>query len=168
MTTAGIRELRDLTVHELQRRYAEVFGEPTRVHHKDHLIKRIAWREQALAEGDLSARARRRAAELADDTEVRLRAPRQARSSAEATPELTAPFRICGVSPLPAPGSILRREYKGQVLTVRVLPNGFEYDGEVFKSLSAIAFRVTGSHWNGVAFFKQKPTRRRAAPEART
>lgn len=166
--TGGIRELRQLTVHELQRRYAEVFGEPTRVHHKDHLIKRIAWRMQAIEEGDLSGRARKRAADLADDAEVRLRAPRQGRSGAAATSELTAPFQVRGVSPLPAPGAILRREYKGRVLTVRVLSAGFEYDGEVFKSLSAIALKVTGSHWNGVAFFKLKPTRRRVTPEART
>lgn len=167
MTTAVMRELKELTVHELQRRYAEVFGEPTRVHHKDHLIKRIAWREQALAEGDLSERARTRAAELAVDADVRLRAPRRAPPMMESTPDLTAPYQVRGISPLPAPGAILRREYKGRILTVRVLSSGFEYDGDVFKSLSAIALKVTGSHWNGVAFFKQKPTRRRATPEAR-
>ena len=36
---------------------------------------------------------------------------------------------------------------------VRVLPKGFEFEGEVYRSLSAIAAKVTGSHWNGFRFF---------------
>jgi len=51
--------LRRMSVGELRLRYAEVFGEPTRSRHKQWLIKRILWRMQALAEGDLSERARR-------------------------------------------------------------------------------------------------------------
>ena len=34
-----------------------------------------------------------------------------------------------------------------------MLPKGFEYDGEVYRSLSAVAKAVTGSHWNGHLFF---------------
>ncbi|MGV6815284.1 MAG: DUF2924 domain-containing protein [Phycisphaerales bacterium] len=49
-----------MTVPQLRQRYAEVFGEPTRTKSRVHLIKRIAWRTQALREGDLSERARRR------------------------------------------------------------------------------------------------------------
>jgi Protein of unknown function (DUF2924) len=55
---------------------------------------------------------------------------------------------------LPLPGTILTREYKGSVVQVRVLPNGFEYAGEVYKSLSAVAQAVTGQHVNGFAFFR--------------
>ena len=55
--------LRRMTVGELRARYAEVFGETTNGRHKDWLVKRIVRRLQALAEGDLSERARRRAAE---------------------------------------------------------------------------------------------------------
>jgi Protein of unknown function (DUF2924) len=55
--------LRAMSVGELRVRYAEVFGEPARTGHKVWLIKRIVWRLQALAEGGLSERARRRAAE---------------------------------------------------------------------------------------------------------
>ena len=49
--------LRRMSVGQLRQRYAEVFGEPTRSRHKQWLIKRILWRMQALAEGDLSRRA---------------------------------------------------------------------------------------------------------------
>ena len=71
-----LRERDHLTVPELKRRYAEVFGEPTRTNHKQYLVKRIVWRMQALREGGLSERARRRALELADDAEIRLSAPK--------------------------------------------------------------------------------------------
>jgi hypothetical protein len=65
-----VAALEALTVAELRVRYAEVFGEETRVGHKTWLVRRIAWRLQALSEGDLSERARRRAAELANDADV--------------------------------------------------------------------------------------------------
>jgi hypothetical protein len=61
-----------LTVADLRCRYVQVFGEETRVGNKAWLVKRIAWRLQALAEGDLSERARQRAAELANDADLRL------------------------------------------------------------------------------------------------
>jgi hypothetical protein len=69
--------LERLTVRQLRARYAEVFGEETRSRHKDHLIKRIVWRLQALATGGLSERARARAAELANDADLRMLPPRE-------------------------------------------------------------------------------------------
>ena len=64
-----------MTVKQLRARYAEVFGEECRSRHKQLLVKRIAWRLQALTGGDLSERARMRAAELANDADLRLHAP---------------------------------------------------------------------------------------------
>ena len=46
------------------------------------------------------------------------------------------------------------REYKGQTLQVRVLPHGFEFEGELFKSLSAVAKKISGQHCNGYHFFR--------------
>ncbi|HRP63656.1 MAG TPA: DUF2924 domain-containing protein [Phycisphaerales bacterium] len=45
------------------------------------------------------------------------------------------------------------RRFKGHDYMVTVLPNGFEYDGEVYRSLSAVAHAISGSHWNGLLFF---------------
>ena len=53
--------MRQMNARELQAKYAEVFGEATRSRHKEQLIRKIAWRMQANAEGGLSERARRRA-----------------------------------------------------------------------------------------------------------
>jgi hypothetical protein len=65
-----------MTVGELRERYRAVFGEETRSGNKDFLRKRIGWRIQALAEGGLSERAHRRAEELANDADLRIRPPR--------------------------------------------------------------------------------------------
>ena len=55
---------------------------------------------------------------------------------------------------MPPPGSIIARFYKGEVLQVRVLDHGFEFEGTVYRSLSAVAKKITGGHCNGHAFFR--------------
>jgi len=147
---AALKALKEMTVTDLRARYAEVFGEPTRSFNKVHLVKRIIWRMQADAEGGLSERARRRAMELANDADLRLGPPRQPAVTTEPT---TSPFRVRPDDRLPMPGTLLKRDYKGQTLHVRVLQNGFEFEGEVYRSLSAIARKITGNHWNGYLFF---------------
>ena len=71
-----IESLRALKITDLRARYCDLFGEVSPSFNRAHLFRRIAWRLQAQAEGDLSERARQRAAELANDLDVRLRAPR--------------------------------------------------------------------------------------------
>src|SRR6266567_6786614 len=70
-----IEKLGRLRIGELRERYQEVFGEPTATAHKQHLVRRIAWRLQVLAEGDLSERAHRRALKIADDRDLRVNVP---------------------------------------------------------------------------------------------
>jgi hypothetical protein len=147
--------LKQMGVAELRAKYAEVFGEPTRTGNKDFLFKRIIWRMQALAEGDLSERARRRAAELARDADLRTTIPRPPAVSAGAGHRtVTATVPHPGDGRLPPPGTVLTRMYRGRPHNVTVLPDGFEYDGQVFGTLSAVAKAITGSHWNGYLFFK--------------
>ena len=69
--------LRRETNKALKSRYLELFGEESRSSNHAHLFRRIAWRLQALSEGDLSQRARDRAATLAVDVDLRLYAPRK-------------------------------------------------------------------------------------------
>jgi Protein of unknown function (DUF2924) len=145
--------LEAMTVAELRDRYAQVFGEETRVGNKAWLVKRIIWRLQALAEGDLSERARRRAAELAQDADLRLSPPRQ-KQTTPASVQKNGKASALANGCLPLPGTILTRWYKGQTLKVQVLRHGFEYDGQVYKSLSAVAKAITGSHTSGFLFFR--------------
>jgi hypothetical protein len=51
------------------------------------------------------------------------------------------------------PGTVLTREYRGGEVRVTVLDRGFECEGQVYRSLTAVAKAVTGSHWNGFHFF---------------
>ena len=152
--TREVAALQRLTVPQLRHRYAEVFGETTLTRNRAWLVKRLAWRLQALAEGDLSERARRRAADLARDADLRLNPPRL--QPAAATPERThaAGLDAKPDGRLPPPGTILSRPYKGRTLQVLVLSSGFEYEGQVYRSLSAVAKAVTGSHCNGFLFFR--------------
>ena len=146
-----------MTVGTLRQRYLEVFGEPSRSGNRDFLFKRLAWRIQSLAEGTLSERAKRRAEELARDADLRTTLPRPSKSLADAaarTVMLPAPKAATNVHDrLPLPGTVLTRKYRGRQVEAKVLPHGFEYEGQVYTSLSAVAKAVTGSHWNGHLFF---------------
>lgn len=148
--------MRQMTVDELRRKYAEVFGEQTPGRHKEWLIKRIAWRMQANAEGGLSERARRRAMELANDADLRVTMPRRPKIS-ELSETVTKRVRIDGNNRLPLPGTVLQRDYKGRLVRVKVLASGFEFEGERYKSLTAVAKAITGKHWNGFHFFNLRP-----------
>lgn len=144
--------LEDLTVKELRERYAAVFGEATSSRHKDYLIKRIIWRLQAMANGGLSERAKVRAAELANEADLRLLPPRERPVGSSGLTTVGKLAVQTNDRPL-MPGTVLTRPYKDKTVRVLVMENGFEYEGKVYRSLSAIAKVVTGSHWNGHLFF---------------
>ena len=130
--------------------------------HRAYLIRKIAWRIQANAEGDLSERARARAAELANDAEVRVMAPRTMicpPQHGEAAIVTRAAPKGNGKAPdprLPPPGSAIVRTYKGRTIRAVVLEDGkgFECNGERFRTLTGLTKKVTGSHMNGFRFFR--------------
>jgi Protein of unknown function (DUF2924) len=139
-----IEELRKLPTVALRTKYRGLFGEESRSGNRQFLFRRVAWRMQALAEGDLSERARRRALELANDADLRVQ-PLKAFLNAP-TPSGTDPR-------LPAAGTVLRRSFKDRNLEVTVMDDGFQFEGRRYQSLSAIASEVAGSRWNGFTFF---------------
>ena len=146
-----IAALPRLRVAELRAQFATIFGEPTPSHNKVWLVRRIAWRLQARAEGDLSQRARQRAVELTHDADLRLSAPPG--QATTATPEQPPHLRLPTDDLRPRPGTILTRRYKGRTLQVDVLEHGFACEGQVYRSLSAVAKAFTGSHCSGHFFF---------------
>jgi hypothetical protein len=153
-----IERLRQLKVKALKARYQDLFGEPSPSSNRAHLFRRIAWRLQARAEGDLSERARHRAEQLAGDANVRMRAPRSFWT------ELNRPLRVTEAHPecpsrdarLPPVGTMLERSCNGVAIRVEVRTDGFAYNGKVYSSLSAIAYRASGTRWNGFQFFGLK------------
>ena len=103
--------------------------------------------------GHSARRARRRAAELARDADLRLNPP-QSKANTTPTPPEPASIPAPLDQRLPPPGTILTRPYKGQLVQVQVLTEGFAYGGRVYASLSAVAKAITGSHCNGYLFFR--------------
>lgn len=148
-----VARLQGMTVKQLRERFVETFGESTNSKNRIWLIRRIAWRMQANIYGGLSERALQRARELAATSTLRQTAPRtKAAKSSGPTIVRSVPFG--GDGRLPLPGAEIAREYKGRTLLVRVLPKGFEFGGQIFKSLSSVAKHITGSHCNGYHFFR--------------
>jgi hypothetical protein len=140
-----VAALQRMPLDDLRAKYGVAFGEATRNSNRVWLVKRIAWRLQALAEGDLSQRARQRAAQIANDADLRLTPPGLPRSFSPRS----APGRR-----LPRPGAVLTRVYKGATLQVKVLTKGFEFENRIYSSLSAVAKAISGSHCNGFLFFR--------------
>lgn len=144
-----INELDGMSMGELREKYRELFKEDGSSNNKRFYVKRIAWRILALKEGSLSERARRRAAELADENDLRILPPKRRN-----TVEKRVMVDSKGYDHrLPMPGTVITRMYKGAMYSVAVLKDGFEFEGRKYRTLSAVANAITGAHLNGYGFF---------------
>ena len=113
---------------------------PTRLS-RDLLIRGVAYRVQERAHGGLSLTIKRRLRTLSEGSDQS--------SGLTATPTVTL-----------KPGTKLVREWHQHAHTVSVLADGFEYQGERYRSLTQIARRITGVHWSGPLFFGISKRRR--------
>ena len=154
---AQVMALTHLSVAQLRERWLEVFGEPTTQRHRQYLIKRLAWELQRRDSGqELSPEAKQRIHELQE--EFRNSPPETWFKGARHNRPQAAPARAKGrpvkAATAPKEGAVLTREYKGQEITVTVRGGReFEWGGQIYTSLSAVAKAVTGSHCSGNAFF---------------
>jgi Protein of unknown function (DUF2924) len=146
--TDEVERLARMPVQQLRARYREVYGEDSSSGHKQHLVRRIAWRLQVLAQGDLTERAERRAREIANDADLKTQVPRVWAGSAGASVPTSRRDRR-----LPVAGTVLCRRYRERTVEVKVLAEGFAYEGQRYESLSAVARAITGTRWNGLLFF---------------
>src|SRR5579862_5900639 len=150
MDTAVLMEIENLrraTLADLRSKFRDLFHESTRSRHREHLFRRIAWRLQALAEGDLTERASKRAQEIVRDADLRKVAPRDF-LRVDGEPVETTPSGRNGRpadSRLPLPGVVLSRKWKGRTILVDVLVDGFRFGNRHYSSLSAIAVAITGT-----------------------
>lgn len=139
-----IAELRGLEVPELVDRYRAAFGTEPRVRHREWLWKRIAWKIQEQRFGGLSGTAKRRLDELIADLDLPLGESQRTVSGA-----LNGRRRPSD----PPLGTTFARTWRGREIRATAVDGGWECEGVVHRSLSAVAKAVTGSHWNGRLFF---------------
>jgi hypothetical protein len=140
-----IARLRDLDVGALRARWHTAFGRRSPPHLPRHLLFRImAYRLQADRLGDLDAESQR----LLDRSE----SPEKAGQRAATLARHNVSVR---------PGTVLGREWNGQMQRVTVLENGFAWKGKTYPSLSKIALAITSTRWNGPRFFglRDKPSK---------
>ena len=111
--------------------------EPPRRISRDLLIRALAYRIQERALGGLRPSTRQLLAKVADDA--------SARRPIELAPQPTL-----------KPGTVLLREWHGTQHQVIVREDGIVFQGKSYKSLSEVAYRITGTKWSGPRFFGLK------------
>lgn len=132
-----IARLRDLDVQNLRSFWESRYGGKVAAHLPRHLLFRLlAYRLQAEHLGDLDPDSKR----LLDRSDSPEDASRRAVDAARATRGLR-------------PGTVLGREWNGEMHRVAVLTEGFAWNGTTYPSLSKVAFAITGTRWNGPRFF---------------
>jgi plastocyanin domain-containing protein len=148
---AKITALKNKPIPELQKEFEALFdGQKASSDNKVYLIRRIAYRLQELEYGGLSQKAQNRLKELValyDPVNNKAIRPKVSVETQTRTKTRGRDTR------LPIPGTIITKDYRGKKHQVKVLEKGFEYEGKIYKHLTAIADKITGAHWNGYNFF---------------
>ena len=132
-----VAELNDMDLQGLRQRWRELFDSEPPSYGRAMMTKRLAYRIQELAYGGLPG-------EVRDQMDRIL--------NAAGNDEIGRKGHVKKQTD-PVPGTLLIREWKGRRHEVSALENGFEYRGRRFRSLSAVAMHITGTKWNGPAFF---------------
>jgi hypothetical protein len=129
--------LRDLDVKGLRSLWESRYGGKAPAHLPRHFLFRLlAYRLQADHLGDLDPDIKR----ILDQSDSPEDASRRAADAARATKSLR-------------PGTLLGREWNGEMHQIAVLAEGFAWNGTTYPSLSKVAFAITGTRWNGPRFF---------------
>ena len=135
--------LKAMSVNELKAEWQTLFNAPAPNNSHRFLESRLAYRIQELTYGGPDKQTRRMLDLLADEVEGTL-----TRKAQIADPRN------------PVVGTKLIREWDGVAHTVTVLKDGFDWRGQRYKSLSAVARAITGTRWNGYRFFGLRERKR--------
>jgi hypothetical protein len=135
--------LKAMSVNELKTEWQAMFDAPAPNNSRTFLESRLAYRIQELTFGGPDKQTRRLLDLLADEVEGTL-----TRKAQIADPRN------------PVVGTKLIREWDGIAHTVTVLKDGFDWGGQRYKSLSAVARAITGTRWNGYRFFGLRERKR--------
>ena len=133
--------LPELDLGELRQQWRALYKADVSPHlSRELLVRAVAYRMQEAALGGLRPKRQRQlrhfAQQLKESGEGRIRS----------RPELK-------------PGTRLVREWRGRTYEVLVLDDGFSWQDTSYRSLSALARKITGTAWSGPLFFGLKPNR---------
>ncbi len=134
--------LNTMTLEQLREKWLDLYGSAPPPYKRQFLIKRLAYRIQELFYGGLSETAKARLKQVAQEDSV-------ARVDARVSKNPEGKADIL-------PGTRFVRIWKDRRYEVLAQENGFEYEGRIFRSLSAVAREITGTRWNGRLFFGLK------------
>lgn len=134
--------LQTMTLEQLREKWLDLYGSEPPRYKKQFLIKRLAYRIQELFYGGLSETAKTRLRQIALDDPV-------ATVERKVSEERKSNENILS-------GTRFVRVWNDRRYEVTAREKGFEYDGRVFRSLSAVAREITGTRWNGKVFFGLK------------
>ena len=140
---ARLTALKAMSVKDLKAEWQVLFEAPAPNNSRAFLESRLAYRIQELTYGGPDKQTRRLLDLLADEVEGTL-----TRKAQIADPRN------------PVVGTKLIREWDGTAHTVTVLKDGFDWGGQRYKSLSAVARAITGTRWNGYRFFGLRERKR--------
>ena len=145
----ALSRLPKLDIHELREEWCSLYkADPSPHLSRELLIRAIAYRMQEVALGGLRPEPQRQLRQIAQELKQNGGAAKRFR------PQLK-------------PGARLIREWQGRTYEVAVLDAGFSWQGTHYRSLSAIARKITGTAWSGPLFFGLKQNRsasRRSSP----
>lgn len=160
-----LAELKEMGLAELRSRHLELFGEEPRSKNLAFLRKRISFRLQERVHGGLPPAAclvldEALVAQLPGGGKGRGQRAFNRGGSSKSTgggkpssPRLPKGGERDRDPRLPGVGTRLHREHRGVAHEVEILDSSFRYRGREYRSLSAIAREITGTAWNGFAFF---------------
>ena len=128
-----IVSLQDKKLTELKALWEKMFDHPPAISSREYMIAKIAYRIQELVYGGIDETTQKKI----QDAAKKIKSPKN-----------TQPGKFN-----PMVGTKIVKEYKGKSIEILVVDSGFSYAGEIHKSLSAIATKITGTKWNGLKFF---------------
>lgn len=130
--------LQTMKTADLERMWGKFYDHPPEISSRQHMTAKIAYKLQELAYGGVD-----------ETTETKIKACAKKVQTPLDKSKKTKKYK-------PMIGSKIVKEYNGALIEVLVVQDGFAYNGEVFKSLSAVARKITGTNWNGLRFFGVK------------
>ena len=134
-----VMDLQNMPFSDLKAKYRELFGKEPPAANRKQVIARLAYRIQEIAYGGLSEETKEKLERIYEEHGDPRKGKRERRKREK--------------QGIPVPGTRLIRDWQGDRYEVTVLHEGFEYDGTVYRSLSAVTKAITGAHWSGPNFF---------------